>query len=147
MEKAKKKRIVFVCTGNTCRSPMAQYLMRKVLKEEGNTSYTVTSCGIAANVGAPISQEAATVLSERGIKSSSHKAKAWRSAFAKPNTLVVVMTHAHKARLPYENVYSFDELTGGGDVSDPFGGIVESYRKTRDQLEAMCRILYRQVLS
>ena len=147
MEKAKKKKIVFVCTGNTCRSPMAQYVLRRVLKEQGCTSYTVTSCGLAACAGAPISQEAAIALSELGIKSSSHKAKPWKSAYAKPDTLVIVMTGAHKARLPYDNVFSFDELTGGGDVSDPFGGSLASYRKTRDQIVAMCHVLYRQVLS
>ena len=145
-QKTPKKRIVFVCTGNTCRSPMAQYLMRRLLKKQGETGYTVSSCGLAARKDAPISPEAATVMAELGIRTASHKAKLWKKTFAKPGTLVVVMTQAHKRYLPYANVFSMAELTGMGDVADPFGGSVDSYRRTRDQLAAMCEVLYEHVI-
>ncbi|MDQ0089825.1 protein-tyrosine phosphatase [Paenibacillus anaericanus] len=59
-------RILFVCTGNTCRSPMAEGLLRKLASERG-VNVEVSSAGVAASEGAPISRHAEAVLKDQGI--------------------------------------------------------------------------------
>ncbi|MBQ4052822.1 MAG: hypothetical protein IJD33_00620, partial [Clostridia bacterium] len=67
MAARKKKKIVFVCTGNTCRSPMAQLLLTKRLEEEKLKGFDVRSAGIAAKKGDGINPKSAQVLQENGI--------------------------------------------------------------------------------
>lgn len=140
MEKEKKIKlnIVFVCTGNTCRSPMAEYMFKAYLKEKKRYGdFTVTSAGLYAKRGDKLSEAAHETLDEFGIKhDKERKARPFTLQMADDSDAVFAMTENH-ARLcgDVENVYSFDSVTGRA-VDDPYGGDAESYRKTAKQIYA-----------
>lgn len=88
-------RILFVCTGNTCRSPMAEGMMRKILSEEGITDIEVLSAGVAAYEGTQLSDHAASVLKNKGCTGPS--ASTYLSQFLVDwADLVLTMTSSHK---------------------------------------------------
>jgi protein-tyrosine-phosphatase len=134
--------LLFVCTGNTCRSPMAEALARHGIRERGWGEVDVASAGVAALAGSPASPEVEQVLTEAGIDAPAHEASeltpeivAWADAI-----LVMGPSHAHaveamggegKVALVTEYLPG-DE--SGRSVMDPIGGGVEVYRATRDQL-------------
>ena len=142
MSAPKKKKIVFVCTGNTCRSPMAELLLKRRLDELDLKGFTVTSAGIKAKRGDAINPKSAQVLAENGIASEGFTAtkltdKTLRDAFA-----IVCMTESQRDFLAdmrwnafrkageeaqENNVRSFYEITGY-EVLDPYGKDVDCYR-------------------
>ena len=73
MSAPKRKKIVFVCTGNTCRSPMAELLLKRRLEVLGLKGYTVTSAGIKAKRGDGMNPKSAQVLIENGIDDGKSK--------------------------------------------------------------------------
>ncbi|WP_426450443.1 low molecular weight protein arginine phosphatase [Paenibacillus sp. S-38] len=89
------KRILFVCTGNTCRSPMAEGLMRRVAADEGLTGLEVRSAGVAAMEGTPASGHAASVLEARGCPAPSASTYLNQSAVDWAD-LILTMTSSHK---------------------------------------------------
>ena len=142
MSAPKRKKIIFVCTGNTCRSPMAELLLKRRLEELNLKGFTVASAGIKAKRGDGINPKSATVLAENGISSEGFTStkltdKTLREAFA-----VVCMTESQKEFLTdmrwnafkkvgeeaQENtVRSFYEVSGY-EVLDPYGKDIECYR-------------------
>lgn len=88
-------RILFVCTGNTCRSPMAEGLMRKILADEGLAGIEVQSAGVAAQDGTPISEHAANVLKANGCTGPLRSAALSQSTVEWAD-LILTMTSAHK---------------------------------------------------
>lgn len=142
MSAPKKKKIVFVCTGNTCRSPMAEKLLDKALKREKLGGFTITSAGTAAKRGDTINPKSALVLQENGINVETFKSKKITPALLRDSFAIVCMTEKHRdylmdmrwnvlRKLGVEeienNVYSFAELTGS-DVLDPYGKDIDCYR-------------------
>ena len=67
--------IIFVCTGNTCRSPMAEGLFKKILQEQKKENILVSSAGLSVPVSAPASQNAITVMKEQDIDLQQHRAQ------------------------------------------------------------------------
>ena len=142
MNAPKKKKIVFVCTGNTCRSPMAEKLLGKALKAQKRGGFTVTSAGTAAKRGDTINPKSALVLQENGISIETFKSKKITPALLRDAFAIVCMTEKHRDYLMdmrwsvlrkagveeiENNVYSFAELTGS-DVLDPYGKDIDCYR-------------------
>lgn len=134
--------LLFVCTGNTCRSPMAAALARTAIARRGWSNVQVGSAGVAASRGAPASDPVAPVLAEEGIELGPHEAReltpelvAWAdSIFAmSPGHLSAVeaMGGADKCALVTEFLTG-DEA--GGAIADPIGGDLDTYRLTRQQL-------------
>lgn len=136
--------IVFVCTGNTCRSPLAEALARKLAATRG-LSVDVTSAGTAAALGAPANDAAILVGIERGVDLSRHRSRPLLPDEVPPNAIVLAMSPSHvagvRALAPRARVYLLDEYASNGltarTVADPFGGTLEDYRIAADEIEAM----------
>lgn len=131
-------KILFVCSGNTCRSPMAEELARVKFANMQLDIEEVASAGVYCGFGEQISQNAQTVLEERGIKSY-HLSQPVTRTLADAFDLIVTMTWQHKAALaPFveeDKLISFREITPMGDIPDPYGGSVDDYRKCAEAID------------
>lgn len=127
-------KILFVCTGNTCRSPMACALM-KHLGEQKNLSLSCDSAGIYANEGTPISSEAKKVLEDSfGIFGWDHRSQQVTKEQIDESDLVLAVTREHRDLLirrfgGEEKILAFSE-----DVGDPFGGDLSRYQKSAEKI-------------
>ncbi|MEC0092533.1 low molecular weight protein arginine phosphatase [Paenibacillus macquariensis] len=99
-------RILFVCTGNTCRSPMAEAILRKLAKERG-LQLEVQSAGVAASQGAPISRHAEAVLRDHNIDDKI-TSQSLRLDIVRESDLILTLTQAHKQHV----IRNFPEIVG-----------------------------------
>jgi protein arginine phosphatase len=134
--------VLFVCTGNICRSPLAASLLERALKERG-IDVAVSSAGTGAWDGAPASEGAYLVGLERGLDLSGHRARLLTRELVERADLILTMARHHRARVDElggeGRVFVLGEYAGqGGDeVSDPFGGDLGVYRDTCQELESL----------
>lgn len=144
-EGANTKRILLVCTGNICRSPLAAALLERALAERSITGISVSSAGTGAWDGAPVSEGAYLVALERGLDLSSHRARLLTRELVEGADLILTMARHHRARVDElggeGRVFVLGEYAGregdGAEVSDPFGGDLDVYRDTCSELEAL----------
>ncbi|MBE3576615.1 MAG: low molecular weight protein arginine phosphatase [Limnochordales bacterium] len=92
-------RILLICTGNTCRSSMAEVYLRHLLQERGVTGVEVTSAGLAAFEGAPATPQAVQVMKEEGLDLASHRAHRLAAADVMRADLILTMTSDQKRAL------------------------------------------------
>lgn len=134
-----KKLILFVCTGNICRSPMAEYLFRAHLTSRPD--WKVASAGVATVNGAPPSRFATEAVAEMGIDLRFHKSRMITGGLMDDTTLVVVMTEGHREQVcaafpdAEDRVHLLKSFTSSpGDILDPIGLSFDVYRSVRDEI-------------
>ncbi|MEY2194178.1 low molecular weight protein arginine phosphatase [Neobacillus sp. BF23-41] len=135
------QRILFVCTGNTCRSPMAE----AILKNKAVDTIEVRSAGIYAANGSEASTHAKRVLEDNGIVHN-HRSSLLTSVEVEWANLILTMTSSHKLAIlqqyPHvsQKVYTLKEYSGEGfnhDVVDPYGGPLAIYEETFRELNGL----------
>lgn len=138
-------RILVICTGNTCRSPLAEALLRRQFQERSIEGVTIASAGTGAWDGAPASEGAYLVGLEHGLDLSAHRAQLLTRELVQDADMVFTMARHHRARVEQLGGAGKTHLLGeyagfSGDdaeVNDPFGGELEGYRETVVDLIAM----------
>ena len=134
--------ILFVCTGNTCRSPLAEALARRIAKVRGLTDVKISSAGTNAWENSPASDGALLVGMERDIDLTGHRARPLTPEIVSEADLIFVMTPAHLEQVKHlggrGKAHVLDRYAGGPEsdgINDPFGGDLSGYRDTADALE------------
>lgn len=148
---AKQKHVLFVCTGNSCRSVMAEYMFKHLMADRSDVFISSTGTGALFVSGA--SAETVTVLQEKGIDAAHHQSTPMTPAILKRADLILVMTQSHRAQVinvapeVSHRVYllkefaSFQQGMVGMDIPDPIGHPVPVYRQCLDVItEALMKV-------
>lgn len=126
--------VLFVCSGNTCRSPMAATLFNAMCERRG-LPYRAESAGLYAQEGNTASDGAFYTMKERGLDLSRHVAEPFSAKLAGDARLVIAMGEPYaqkvRERCPWAHVIAFNP-----PISDPFGDSLAEYRATAKELES-----------
>lgn len=142
------KNILFVCTGNTCRSPMAEALFRSILEAEGyDNEYECSSAGVYAFEGDSSTVEAIETMKKYGLDISKHYARILDYEMIQNAYIILTMTKDHKRMIldvypeAADKVFTLKEFAGytedDWDISDPFGFDVDVYEACAEEIETV----------
>ena len=120
------KTIVFVCTGNTCRSPMAEGMYRVLAEKYGLHDMECTSCGLSTLTGMPVTEYAVKAAAAYGADISAHRSRPVTEYLLSERDLFVCMPKAHADALSHYLPAEKIRVLGDG-IPDPFGGTQEDY--------------------
>ena len=141
------KSVLFVCTANMCRSPMAEALFKSLVAERGESEeWRIESAGVSASDGAPATEYTQLIAAERGADLSTHLSQRATREVVEPFSLVLVMEGRHREELSVAlpraagKVHLLSEMVGReADVWDPVGTELENYRAMADQIDGILR--------
>ena len=139
-------KVLFVCTGNTCRSPMAAAVFNELCCERG-IAPTAKSAGLFANGGEKASDNAIAACREKGIDISAHKASRLTLDMLDESDVIVPLAASHEQilRSATGDKYADKICFIPPGVSDPFGGDIEVYRKCLGEIEVLCRKIMEKI--
>lgn len=134
-------KVLFICTGNTCRSPMAEGILKSIAKEK-NLNIEVKSAGVFAMDGENAAKNAIAALNKHKIDISNHKSQSVTRELVDEADLILTMSRSHRDTLllnyPYieDKVFLLNEyaLKKDKDIIDPFGRDLHNYEVTRDEI-------------
>ena len=150
------KTILFVCTGNTCRSSMAAALFKNLIEQSGDgKAIKILSAGTAAFEGQRASPNAIAVMDEKGVDLRGHRAAVLTREKIMQSDLILTMTNSHKNQVikiapeAAGKTYTLKEYTnisdGNTDIFDPFGQSIDTYRKSAQEIEFALKILLKMI--
>ena len=134
--------ILFVCTANMCRSPMAEVLFEEIVRNEGEAEeWWIDSAGVSAFDGEQATNNTRLVAAERELDLSPHRSKLTSRAVVEPFSLVLVMEERHRLMLREafpdlsDRIYLLTEMIGRTeDVHDPIGTDIANYRAMAEEV-------------
>jgi tRNA threonylcarbamoyl adenosine modification protein (Sua5/YciO/YrdC/YwlC family) len=150
-------RILFVCTGNTCRSPMAEIFAQKWLAEKFNCEidtidqfgYKVSSAGVMASSELPASAEAVEVARKNGLDLSAHRSRPLDVALIRSCDWIFALGRSHRDRVLSICPDAADRcrlLDESGDIPDPIGADLDTYRRTAERIRRALEIRLKEIV-